>query len=141
MTGGRVMASLYFLMVVVAGFSTYVTIINSTTQVLVDWGVRRDVASVVMGTLVFLLGVPSAVNITFLAIQWFVAGLFLLGLNLLFVRYRARMSRWWSSLIAKQEDIPACCCGHRQDRGDRDNPMAMTYKDKEAPALEYNTID
>ena len=38
MTGGRVMASLYFLMVVVAGFSTYVTIINSTTQVLVDWG-------------------------------------------------------------------------------------------------------
>ncbi|XP_078584388.1 putative sodium-dependent transporter YocR isoform X2 [Branchiostoma floridae x Branchiostoma japonicum] len=233
MTGGRVMASLYFLMVVVAGFSSYFTAMNSTTQVLVDWGVRRNVASVVVGTLVFLLGVPSAVNVSFLAIQdfiwgaaliisglvfiylfwrygslnfrlnllneagdgsdwklpkawewlvkyvlpveglallvwwvvstvrnekipwyqlgegslmtailgWFVVGLVLLGLNLVFVRYRARMSRCWSSLIAKQEDIPACCWGHRQDRGDRDNSMTMTDQAKEAPVLEYNTID
>eukprot|EP00058_Branchiostoma_floridae_P023195 XP_002608685.1 hypothetical protein BRAFLDRAFT_73907 [Branchiostoma floridae] len=233
MTGGRVMASLYFLMVMVAGFSSYVTMINSTTQVLVDWGVRRDVASVVMGVLVFLLGVPSAVNVNFLAIQdfiwgaglilsglvfiylfwrygslnfrlnllneagdgsdwklpkawewlvkyvlpvegltllvwwvvstvqnetipwyqlgegslmtaflgWFVAGIFLLGLNLVFVRYRARMSRWWSSLIAKQEDIPACCCGHRQDKRDKDNLIVMTDNAEMGPVLDYKTID
>eukprot|EP00058_Branchiostoma_floridae_P023199 XP_002608689.1 hypothetical protein BRAFLDRAFT_73911 [Branchiostoma floridae] len=174
MTGGRVMASLYFLMVVVAGFSSYVPIMYSITQVLVDWGEYFGTQAgdgsdwklpkawewllkyvlPVEGLTLLVWWVVSTVrnekipwyqlgegSLMTAILGWFVVGLVLLGLNLVFVRYRARMSRWWSSLIAKQEDIPACCCGHRQDRGDRDNPMTMTDKAKEAPVLEYNTID
>ncbi|XP_066269613.1 uncharacterized sodium-dependent transporter YocR-like isoform X2 [Branchiostoma lanceolatum] len=85
MTGGRVMASLYFLMVVVAGFSSYIPIVYSIVQVLVDWGVRRDVAAVVIGLLVFLLGAPSAVSIHFLAMQDFVWGSALILSGLVFV--------------------------------------------------------
>ncbi|XP_019637021.1 PREDICTED: uncharacterized protein LOC109479495 [Branchiostoma belcheri] len=229
MTGGRVMASLFFLMVVVAGFSSYVTVMNSTAQVLVDWGVRRDVSSVVIGLMTFLLGVPSALYIHFLANQdfiwgsalilsglaftylfwkygslsfrlnllnesgdgsdwklpkiwewlvkyvlpveglallvwwivstvqnektpwyelgvhslmtailgWSVAALFLVGLNVLFVRCRGRMSRCWSSLIDKQDDIPVCCCCHKEDKEYRDNFIVMTDRAGVGPVQDY----
>ncbi|XP_066269609.1 uncharacterized sodium-dependent transporter YocR-like [Branchiostoma lanceolatum] len=232
MTGGRVMTVLFFLMVLVAGFSSYVTVLNASSQVLVDWGVRKDLASVVVSALVFLLGVPSAVSINFLATQdfiwgaalilsglvfiylfwsygsysfrlnilneagdgsdwklpkvwewlvkyvlpveglallvwwivstvrnekvpwyklgmgslmtailgWFIVAVVLLGLNLLFVRCRARMSRCWASLVAKQDDIPARCCCHKQDKGDDDTLISMTDKAGEGPVLDYSTI-
>ncbi|XP_078664954.1 putative sodium-dependent transporter YocR [Branchiostoma floridae x Branchiostoma belcheri] len=233
MTGGRVMASLFFLMLVIAGISSYIPSIYSVSQVLVDWGVKREVAAVVMGTLVFLLGVPSAVNIRFLVLQdfvwgsaliisglvfvylfwkygsqnfrlnllnqagdgtdwklpkawewllkcvlpveglallvwwivstvqnektpwyelgagslmtailgWFVAALFVVGLNVLFVRCRGRMSRCWSSLIDKQDDIPACCrCCHRENKEGRQNLIVMTDR-AGVPDYTYSTVD
>eukprot|EP00058_Branchiostoma_floridae_P001845 XP_002587333.1 hypothetical protein BRAFLDRAFT_100529 [Branchiostoma floridae] len=186
MTGGRVMASLFFLAVVIATFSNYITLMNTSVQAMVDWGVKRSVAVVVIATLTFLLGVPSAVNIHVLVnqvmfcryvlllnglallvwwvvhtiqsadspwyqlgnqslmtaiLEWFVIGMVLLVLNLLFVRYRARMSGCWSSLIAKQEDIPACPCGYRHDKGDSDNLIAVTDQAGERPVPDYSTIN
>ncbi|XP_035686808.1 sodium-dependent serotonin transporter-like [Branchiostoma floridae] len=233
MTGGRVMASLFFLAVVIATFSNYITLMNTTVQAMVDWGVKRSLAVVVIATLTFLLGVPSAVNIHVLVnqdfvwsaglifsglsmifllwkygaknfrlnmlnegedgsdwklqgafdyltkyvlllnglallvwwvvhtiqsadvpwyqlgnqslmtafLEWFAVGLVLLVLNLLFVRCRARMSGCWSSLIAKQEDIPACRCCHKKDTGDRDNLITATDQAGERQVPDYSTIN
>ncbi|XP_066269611.1 uncharacterized sodium-dependent transporter YocR-like [Branchiostoma lanceolatum] len=90
MTGGRVMASLFFLAVVIATFGNYITLMNTSVQAMVDWGVKRGVAVAVIATLTFLLGIPSAVNIHVLVNQDFVwsAGLIFSGLSMVFLLWR-----------------------------------------------------
>eukprot|EP00058_Branchiostoma_floridae_P023193 XP_002608683.1 hypothetical protein BRAFLDRAFT_73905 [Branchiostoma floridae] len=90
MTGGRVMASLFFLAVVIATFSNYITLMNTSVQAMVDWGVKRSVAVGVIATLTFLLGIPSAVNINVLVNQDFVwsAGLIFSGLSMIYLLWR-----------------------------------------------------
>eukprot|EP00058_Branchiostoma_floridae_P026670 XP_002612161.1 hypothetical protein BRAFLDRAFT_88900 [Branchiostoma floridae] len=199
MTGSRVMTSLILLAVVIATFSNYITLMTTSVQAMFDWGVKRSVAVVVIATLTFFFGVPSAVNIHVLVnqgedgsdwklqgafdyltkyvlllnglallvwwvvhtiqsadvpwyqlgnqslmtafLEWFAVGLVLLVLNLLFVRCRARMSGCWSSLVAKQEDIPVCRCCHKKGTGDRDNLITATDQAGERQVPDYSTIN
>ncbi|CAH1247934.1 SLC6A11 [Branchiostoma lanceolatum] len=90
MAGGRVIASLFFLALAMAGVSSYVTMINTSVQPLVDLGVKREVSVVLLSILSFLLGIPSALSPKVLANQDFVWGASLIfsGLMLVYLFWR-----------------------------------------------------
>ena len=75
---GRPMAILFFLGLAMAGFSSMISQLEMTTRTLVDSGVSRPAAIVLIIGVSYLLGIPSAVNLNILANQDFVWGLALL---------------------------------------------------------------
>ncbi|XP_078584386.1 putative sodium-dependent transporter HI_1690 [Branchiostoma floridae x Branchiostoma japonicum] len=106
MTGGRVMASLFFLAVVIATFGNFITLMNTSVQAMVDWGVKRGVAVGVIATLTFLLGIPSAVNINVLVNQDFVwsAGLIFSGLSMIYLLWRYGAKNFRLNMLNQAED-------------------------------------
>ncbi|XP_035659361.1 uncharacterized sodium-dependent transporter YocR-like [Branchiostoma floridae] len=101
MTGGRVIASLFFLALAMAGVSSYVIMINTSVQPLVDLGLRREVSVVLLSLLSFLLGIPSALSPKVLANQDFVWGASLIfsGLMLVFLFWRYGSSDFRVNLV------------------------------------------
>ncbi|XP_066269441.1 uncharacterized sodium-dependent transporter YocR-like [Branchiostoma lanceolatum] len=101
MAGGRVIASLFFLALAMAGVSSYVTMINTSVQPIVDLGVKREVSVVLLSLLSFLLGIPSALSPKVLANQDFVWGASLIfsGLMLVYLFWRYGSSDFRANLV------------------------------------------
>jgi NSS family neurotransmitter:Na+ symporter len=73
--GGRILAILFFLGLSFAGFSSLVSMLELIAKILTDYGISRMNAVSMVIIIVFLLGVPSAININILSNQDFVWGL------------------------------------------------------------------
>jgi NSS family neurotransmitter:Na+ symporter len=67
-------ASTFFLALSFAAMSSLISMIELTTRTLIDFGFDRKKAVVVVGSLGFLFGVPSALNMGFFANQDWVWG-------------------------------------------------------------------
>ncbi len=78
MPAGRLLATLFFLGLAFAAFSSLLSMIELATRTFVDAGLRRRRAVGAVCGLGFLLGIPSAVNLTFFANQDFVWGVALM---------------------------------------------------------------
>lgn len=72
---GRVFAILFFLALSFAAFTSLVSMIELATRVLVDGGMERQRALVLVSVVGFILGLPSALSIDFLSNQDFVWGI------------------------------------------------------------------
>ncbi|HUE97457.1 MAG TPA: hypothetical protein VMN39_12410, partial [Longimicrobiaceae bacterium] len=111
---GRVLTSIFFLALAFAAISSLIAMIELATRVLVDAGMPRPRAVALVGGGGFLLGMPSALNMSFFDNQDFVwgVGLMLSGFFFAFavVRFGAtqfrerfintrasdiRIGRWW----------------------------------------------
>jgi neurotransmitter:Na+ symporter, NSS family len=97
MAFGEVLATLFFLGLAFAAFSSLISMIELATRVFVDMGLRRSHAVVGVAGIGFLLGIPSAVNLNFFGNQDFVWGVALMisGAFIAFavIRYGARRFR------------------------------------------------
>jgi len=75
---GRVLSALFFLGLSFAAFTSLVSMVELAARTLVDWGMSRGRAVVLVATAAFLLGVPSALNLDVLSNQDFVWGVALM---------------------------------------------------------------
>jgi neurotransmitter:Na+ symporter, NSS family len=75
MGGGNILAIFFFLGLACAGFSSLMSMLELSTRALVDRGVRRKKAVLIIVFFVYLLGVPSAISLDILSNQDFVWGL------------------------------------------------------------------
>lgn len=75
MPGGRIIAVFFFVGLAFAGFSSLMSMLELTTRSLVDRGIKRNHAVLVIGAAVYFLGVPSAFSLNILSNQDFVWGL------------------------------------------------------------------
>jgi NSS family neurotransmitter:Na+ symporter len=75
---GKILAALFFLGLSFAAFSSLISMIELATRVLVDHGLQRSRAVPIVGSVGFLLGVPSAMSLEFLGNQDFVWGVALM---------------------------------------------------------------
>jgi NSS family neurotransmitter:Na+ symporter len=71
---GRPLAILFFLGLTFAGFSSLIAHLELSTRVLIDVGLKRSRAIVIVTAIIYLLGVPSAISLNFLKNQDFVWG-------------------------------------------------------------------
>jgi len=78
MFGGGLLSVLFFLGLTFAGFSSLIAQLELPTRVLVDTGMKRNIAISVIVILVFLIGIPSARSLNFLSNQDFVWGVALM---------------------------------------------------------------
>jgi len=78
MTGGGVLAVLFFLGLTFAGFSSLIAMLELPSRIMVDAGIKRNRAILIIAILVFVLGIPSARNLNFLSNQDFVWGVALM---------------------------------------------------------------
>jgi NSS family neurotransmitter:Na+ symporter len=78
MFGGGVLAVLFFLGLTFAGFSSLIAMLELPTRVLVDTGIKRNRAIIIIVIMVFIFGIPSARNLNFLSNQDFVWGVALM---------------------------------------------------------------
>ncbi|HET6528552.1 MAG TPA: sodium-dependent transporter [Balneolaceae bacterium] len=72
MAGGRIFAILFFLGLTFAAFTSLVSMIELATRVFVDMGYQRKKVTIYICITGFLLGLPSAISVDFLANQDFV---------------------------------------------------------------------
>lgn len=81
MAGGRIYAILFFLGLTFAAFTSLVSMIELATRVFIDMGYDRKKVTIYICITGFLVGLPSAISIDFLANQDFVwaVGLMLSG--------------------------------------------------------------
>jgi len=115
---GRPLAILFFLGLTFAGFSSLIAHLELSTRVLIDAGLKRSRAIVLVTVVIYLLGVPSAISLNVLKNQDFVWGYALIisgALAALAVaRYGARrlrteellvdendwkLGRWWDVVL------------------------------------------
>ncbi len=75
---GRVLAVLFFVGLTFAAFSSLIAMVELATRVLMDLGVQRSRALVGVGVVAWLLGLPSALNLTVFGNQDFVWGVALM---------------------------------------------------------------
>ncbi|HKI46396.1 MAG TPA: hypothetical protein VKA08_13790, partial [Balneolales bacterium] len=118
MTGGRIFASLFFLALTFAAFSSLISMVELASRLFIDMGFSRIRATLSICTVGFFLGLPSAIDLHFFANQDFVWGLGLIfsGLFIAFIiiRYGTRifrerrvntsptdwtLGRWWDYTI------------------------------------------
>jgi NSS family neurotransmitter:Na+ symporter len=67
-------ATLFFLALFFASFTSLISMVELSTRTLIDFGFRRKRAVILIATLGFLLGIPSALDLQFLANQDWVWG-------------------------------------------------------------------
>lgn len=105
MAGGKVLAMLFFLGLSFAAFSSLISMIELATRVLVDLGINRRKAVVMICGIGFTLGVPSAINLNFLGNQDFVWGVALMisGAFVAFAVIRYGVTRFRKETLS---DIP-----------------------------------
>lgn len=84
-------ASLFFLALFFAAFTSLISMVELSTRTLIDFGLQRKKAILIIASLGFLLGIPSALDLSFLANQDWVwgVGLILSGafISFLIIRY------------------------------------------------------
>ncbi|NBW94653.1 MAG: sodium-dependent transporter, partial [Bacteroidetes bacterium] len=78
MAFGNPLAIMFFLGLAFAAFSSLISMIELSTRILVDMGIARRKAVIYICGISFLMGVPSAVNLTFFGNQDFVWGVALM---------------------------------------------------------------
>jgi neurotransmitter:Na+ symporter, NSS family len=75
MPGGKILAIFFFLGLSFAGFSSLMSMLELSSRTLIDRGISRKKAVWVVGAIVYLLGIPSAMSLDVLSNQDFVWGL------------------------------------------------------------------
>ncbi len=98
---GTLLASLFFLGLSFAAFSSLISMIELTSRILVDLGLSRKTAVACVAGAGFTLGVPSAVNLTILGNQDFVWGIALMisGALIAFSVLRYGVARFRSEVV------------------------------------------
>jgi NSS family neurotransmitter:Na+ symporter len=101
---GGILATLFFLGLAFAAFSSLISMIELATRVFTDLGLRRYTAVGGVGAAGFILGMPSALNLGFLANQDFVWGIGLLisGAFVAFAVIRFGVTRFRQEAIVVQ---------------------------------------
>jgi neurotransmitter:Na+ symporter, NSS family len=116
MPGAWFLSPLFFLALALAGISSFIAMFELGTTNLMNFGVERGRAAILVGTFAFLFGIPSALSITFLDNQDWVWGVGLLISGLLtavaIMKYGVEKARaeinetsdirigaWWSVFI------------------------------------------
>jgi NSS family neurotransmitter:Na+ symporter len=69
-----IFASLFFLALFFAAFTSLISMVELSTRTLIDFGLQRKRAIIIVASLGFLLGIPSALDLSFLANQDWVWG-------------------------------------------------------------------
>ncbi len=85
MTGGNWFAMIFFLALFFAALSSLISMIELAARLLIDFGLSRKKAVVIIGTLTALLGAPSAISLDFFNNQDWAWGLGLIVSGLFFV--------------------------------------------------------
>lgn len=78
MPGGAFFAPLFFLALLLAGFSSLIAMVELGSRNVIDMGVSRQRAVILVVIVAFLAGIPSALSVDFLSNQDFVWGVGLL---------------------------------------------------------------
>jgi neurotransmitter:Na+ symporter, NSS family len=99
--GGRIFASLFFLGLSFAAFSSLISMVELSAKVFVDIGVSRKKAAIWICIAGFALGAPSAINLTIFANQDFVWGLGLMisGAFIAFVAIKYNIKSFRNNLV------------------------------------------
>jgi len=99
--GGRIFASLFFMALSFAAFSSLISMVELSSKVFVDIGVSRKKAAILICGAGFLLGIPSAMNLEIFANQDFVwgLGLMLSGAFIAFVSIRYNIGEFTRKLV------------------------------------------
>lgn len=99
--GGRIFATLFFLGLSFAAFSSLISMVELSTKVFVDIGIKRYKAALWICGIGFLLGLPSAWNLTIFANQDFVwgLGLMLSGACIVFVAIKYSITEFRLKLV------------------------------------------
>lgn len=118
--GGPIFASIFFLGLSFAAFTSLMSMIALSTRIFVDMGFNRTLSAFGVATVGFIIGLPSARNLDFFANQDFVWGLALM-VSGAFISYTVikygipdfrnnlvntstsdmYLGRWWDFLIGK----------------------------------------
>jgi NSS family neurotransmitter:Na+ symporter len=69
-----IFASLFFLALSFAALSSLISLVELSTRTLIDFGLKRKIASIIVVSFGFILGIPSALNLSFFANQDWVWG-------------------------------------------------------------------
>ena len=85
MPAGSIFVTIFFLSLFFAALSSLISMIELATRILIDFGLKRKKAVLLVGTLTFILGVPSALFLEFFNNQDWVWGLGLLLSGLFFI--------------------------------------------------------
>jgi NSS family neurotransmitter:Na+ symporter len=115
---GRPLSILFFLGLTFAGFSSLIAHLELSTRVLIDTGLKRSRAIILVTVVIYLLGIPSAISLNVLKNQDFVWGYALMISGALVaitvMRYGAgrlrkeelladendwKLGRWWDVVI------------------------------------------
>jgi len=67
-------ATLFFLALFFAAFTSLISMVELSTRTLIDFGLKRKKAIIIIASMGFLLGIPSALDLSFLANQDWVWG-------------------------------------------------------------------
>ncbi len=105
MGGGGIFSILFFLGLTFAAFSSLISMIELAVKVFVDSGASRVKATILICITGFLLGIPSATNLTIFANQDFVwgVGLMVSGAFISYAVIKFGVSKFRSELINVEE--------------------------------------
>jgi len=94
-------ATLFFLALFFAAFTSLISMLELSTRTLIDFGIRRKKAIIIITSLGFLLGIPSALDMNFLANQDWVwgVGLILSGAFISFSIIRYGVDKFRTEII------------------------------------------
>jgi NSS family neurotransmitter:Na+ symporter len=95
--GGQIFMTLFFIALFFAALTSLISMIELASRALIDGGLRRQRAILIVGAIVFLAGVPSAINMAVFDNQDWVWGVGLMLSGLIFavgvIRYGAKRFR------------------------------------------------
>jgi NSS family neurotransmitter:Na+ symporter len=102
--GGRFFQALFFLALLFAAWTSLVAMIELASRIVMDLGLTRSRAIALVGTVGFLLGVPSALNLNVLHNQDWVwgVGLMLSGLFFAVAVLRYGVTKWRETFINQE---------------------------------------
>ncbi|HSW53894.1 MAG TPA: sodium-dependent transporter [Ignavibacteriaceae bacterium] len=94
-------ASLFFLALFFAAFTSLISMVELSTRTLIDFGIKRKKAIIIIASMGFLLGIPSALDLSFLANQDWVwgVGLILSGAFISFSIIRYGVDKFRTEVI------------------------------------------
>ena len=94
-------ASLFFLALFFAAFTSLISMVELSTRTLIDFGIKRKKAIIIIASMGFLLGIPSALDMNFLANQDWVwgVGLILSGAFISFSIIRYGVDKFRTEII------------------------------------------
>ena len=94
-------ASLFFLALFFAAFTSLISMVELSTRTLIDFGIKRKKAIIMIASMGFLLGIPSALDLNFLANQDWVwgVGLILSGAFISFSIIRYGVDKFRTEII------------------------------------------
>ena len=105
--GGRWLSIMFFLALVIAAYTSAISMVEMTTRIIQDAGIGRKKAVVSAGLVLLVLGLPSALDIDFLNNQDWVYGVGVLisGLLLAVAALKIGLGRIWNENIGPCSDL------------------------------------